>query len=100
MAEQDGDRRRLRVVAVELSGVHAGLARPDGAALLGWAATLPEVRASAPGVALTRGTFAWARERGHETIVTDWRVTNLLAPASGRAGFPARRSSGSTATSP
>ena len=24
-------------------------------------------------------TFAWARERGHETMVVDWRVTNLLA---------------------
>ena len=29
--------------------------------------------------ALTEGGFAWARERGHETMVTDWRVTNLLS---------------------
>ena len=64
---------------VEKSSVHVGLARPTGAALLGWAATLPEVRGSGAGRALTDGTFAWARERGHETIVTDWRVTNLLA---------------------
>ena len=64
---------------VEKSSVHVGLARPTGAALLGWAATLPEARGSGAGRALTDGTFAWARERGHETIVTDWRVTNLQA---------------------
>ena len=62
-----------------MSSVHVGPARPPGAALLGWAATLPGVRGSGAGLALTDGTFAWARERGHATIVTDWRVTNLLA---------------------
>ena len=80
VAERDG-----RIVGafesapVERSSVHVGLARPPGAALLGWAATLPEVRGSGAGRALTDGTFAWAWERGHETIVTDWRVTNLLS---------------------
>jgi GNAT superfamily N-acetyltransferase len=63
----------------ELSSVHTGLARPEGAALLGWAATDPAVRGSGAGVALTDGSFAWAREHGHETMVTDWRVTNLLS---------------------
>lgn len=62
-----------------LSSMHGGLARVDGAVLLGWAVTRPEVRGSGAGVALTEGSFAWARERGYETIVTDWRVTNLLS---------------------
>ncbi len=47
--------------------------------LLDWAATRPEVRGSGAGVALTQAAFAWAHERGHATMVTDWRVTNLLA---------------------
>ena len=66
-------------VPAELSSVHTGLARPDGAVLLGWAATDPAVRGSGAGVALTEASFAWAHERGHETMVTDWRVTNLLS---------------------
>jgi GNAT superfamily N-acetyltransferase len=69
----------FQVVPVELSSVHVGLARPEGAALLGWAATDPAVRGSGAGLALTEGSFAWARERGHGTMVTDWRVTNLLS---------------------
>ncbi len=64
---------------VELSSVHTGLARPEGAALLSWAATDPAVRGSGSGLALTEAAFAWARERGHGTMVTDWRVTNLLS---------------------
>jgi ribosomal protein S18 acetylase RimI-like enzyme len=69
----------MESVPVEQSGTHTGLARPPGAVLLAWAATLPGVRGSGAGRALTEATFAWARERGHEIIVTDWRVTNLLA---------------------
>ena len=69
----------FQLVPVELSNVHAGLGRPEGAALLGWAATEPEVRGSGAGLALTEGAFAWARERGHDVMVTDWRVTNLLS---------------------
>ncbi len=69
----------FHVVPIELSGMHAGLARPDGAAYLSWAATLPDVRGSGAGVVLTEAAFAWARERGHATITTDWRVTNLLS---------------------
>jgi ribosomal protein S18 acetylase RimI-like enzyme len=69
----------FHVTPVERSGAHAGVARPEGAALLSWAATEPAVRGSGAGLALTQAAFAWARERGHETMVTDWRVTNLLA---------------------
>ena len=35
--------------------------------------------ARAPGLALTQASFAWARERGYEAMVTDWRATNLLS---------------------
>jgi ribosomal protein S18 acetylase RimI-like enzyme len=71
------------VAAAERSGdaphAFAGLARPEGAAYLAWAVTRPDVRGSGAGVALTDACFAWARGRGYETMVTDWRVTNLLA---------------------
>jgi ribosomal protein S18 acetylase RimI-like enzyme len=69
----------METVPIEQSSTHTGLARPPGAVLLAWAATLPGVRGSGAGRALTEATFAWARGRGHEIIVTDWRVTNLLA---------------------
>jgi GNAT superfamily N-acetyltransferase len=69
----------FQIVPAELSSVHSGLARPEGAALLGWAATRPDVRGSGIGLALTEGSLAWARDRGHDVMVTDWRVTNLLA---------------------
>lgn len=69
----------FQLAAAELSSVHSGLARPDGAVLLNWAATRPEVRGSGAGVALTQGAFAWARERGYAVMVVDWRVTNLLS---------------------
>ncbi|HUP33474.1 MAG TPA: GNAT family N-acetyltransferase [Gaiellaceae bacterium] len=69
----------FQVVPVELSGTHAGVARPEGAAFLNWAATDPAVRGSGAGLALMQAAFAWAREQGRDTMVTDWRVTNLLA---------------------
>ncbi len=67
------------VVPLEVSSMHTGLARPEVVSYLGWAATLPEVRGTGTGLTLTRASFAWARERGYEAMVTDWRVTNLLA---------------------
>jgi GNAT superfamily N-acetyltransferase len=67
------------VCPLELSSAHSGLARPRGAAFLGFAITDPEVRGSGAGVALTDASFAWARRHGYETMVTDWRVTNLLS---------------------
>jgi GNAT superfamily N-acetyltransferase len=66
-------------VPVELSSTHAGLARPARTALLGWAATLPEARGTGAGLALTDAVFAWARSHGYETVVADWRTTNLSA---------------------
>ena len=80
VAERDGRIvGAFESVPVEQSAMHVGLSRPPGAAFLAWAATLPDVRGSGVGRALTDATFAWARQREHETIVTDWRVTNLLA---------------------
>jgi ribosomal protein S18 acetylase RimI-like enzyme len=67
------------VAPLELSNAHAGLARPPGAAYLAFAVTHPDARGSGAGVALTDACFAWARAHGYETMVTDWRVTNLLS---------------------
>lgn len=67
------------VTTVDDSSMHAGLARPPGAAFLAWAATRPEVRGTGAGLRLTQAALAWARSRGHDVIVTDWRVTNLLS---------------------
>jgi len=67
------------VCPLELSSAHSGLARPPGAAFLGFAVTQPDVRGSGAGLALTDASFAWARSRGYETMVTDWRETNLLS---------------------
>ena len=64
---------------MELSSTHAGLARPEGACLLAWAASRPDVRGSGAGLALTEASFARARERGYRVMVADWRVTNLLS---------------------
>jgi GNAT superfamily N-acetyltransferase len=80
VAEQDGRIvGAFQLAPVVLSSTHAGLARPEGAVLLSWAATRPEVRGTGAGVALTEASFAWARQRGYETMVTDWRETNLLS---------------------
>src|SRR5712691_10050962 len=67
------------VVPVEVSSMHGGLSRPEEACYLAFAVTDPELRGSGAGVALTRASFAWAHAAGYRTMVTDWRVTNLLA---------------------
>jgi predicted N-acetyltransferase YhbS len=80
LAERNGEPVGLLCVGpVERSGMHVGLARPEGAAILGLATTLPGVRGSGAGLALTNACFAWARGHGYETIVVDWRETNLLS---------------------
>jgi GNAT superfamily N-acetyltransferase len=56
---------------------NASLARPDGAGMLGYTATAPEVRGEGAGLALTHAVYRWARERGYETLITDWRAANL-----------------------
>lgn len=64
---------------VEESSMHVGLGRPEGASFLGFAVTHPDVRGTGAGLALTDASFRWARERGYEVMVTDWRATNLLS---------------------
>lgn len=74
VAERDG---RL-VGCVYLAERDADLDRPPSA-FLAWMATVPDARGSGVGLDLTTASLAWARERGHEVLVADWRVTNLLA---------------------
>jgi len=67
------------MVDVRESSMHNSLARPERAAFLGFAATLPEARGTGAGVALTQAGLSWAREHGYPVTVVDWRETNLLA---------------------
>jgi ribosomal protein S18 acetylase RimI-like enzyme len=67
------------VVAAEHSYHYRGLMRPERAAYLAFASTVPEARGSGVGVALTQASLAQAARDGYAVMVTDWRVTNLLA---------------------
>jgi ribosomal protein S18 acetylase RimI-like enzyme len=80
VAELDGRVVGLVVmVPAEKSSMHSGVARPERAALLTFAATVPEARRSGAGVALTNAGLAWARDQGYPVTLVDWRETNLLA---------------------
>jgi len=68
--------------SVELSRLHTGIARPDGAAHLGFAAVLPEARGSGVGTALGATVLDWAAGEGYTAVTTDWRETNLLSSRS------------------
>ena len=46
---------------------------------LAGASTLPAARGSGAGRALTEHVLHWAYENGYPTMITDWRMTNLLA---------------------
>jgi len=46
---------------------------------LSFAVTLPCVRGSGVGRALTAHALTWAHERGYLTMTSDWRVPNLLS---------------------
>ena len=65
--------------AIETSSMHTGLARPDGAGFLGFAAVLPEARGIGVGRALGDGVIGWASDAGYRSVASDWRATNLLA---------------------
>jgi predicted N-acetyltransferase YhbS len=69
----------IELAPVERGSMHRALAQPVRAVLLGFAASLPDVRGSGAGVALTEAAFAWAHEQGYASMVTDWRETNLLS---------------------
>jgi ribosomal protein S18 acetylase RimI-like enzyme len=66
------------LLPAERSGL-SPLGRPERACYLAFAATLPDARGSGVGVALTQASVAWASGAGYEAMITDWRVTNLLA---------------------
>ena len=65
--------------ALEKSSSHTGLARPDHAGFLGFAAVLPEARGLGAGRAVGEAVLAWTAEIGFTSAVTDWRATNLLS---------------------
>ena len=66
VAEVDGRVAGVFEVApVELSSTHSGPARPAGQCLLSFGATLPEVRGSGVGRALTAACMAWAHAAGY-----------------------------------
>ena len=64
---------------IEVSSGHKSLTLPPGAGFLGFAAVLPEHRGLGAGRVLGDAVLAWSRDAGHRSVVTDWRMTNLLA---------------------
>jgi GNAT superfamily N-acetyltransferase len=65
--------------SIDKSSSHAGLSRPDNAGFLGFAAVFPEHRGLGAGRALGESVIWWSTEAGYASVVTDWRVTNLLS---------------------
>jgi GNAT superfamily N-acetyltransferase len=57
----------------------ADFGTPQDAVYLASTATVQEVRGSGFGLALTAHVLTWAAEAGYGSVVTNWRVTNLLA---------------------
>lgn len=65
--------------ALGKSSLHEGLACPDEAGFLGFAAVLPAARGRGAGRALGQAVLDWTAEAGYRVSVTDWRATNLLS---------------------
>jgi len=65
--------------SIEKSSAHTGLSRPDNCGFLGFAAVLPEARGLGAGRALGEAVLNWSAEMGYDSVVTDWRMTNLLS---------------------
>ncbi|ASW57946.1 GNAT family N-acetyltransferase [Plantactinospora sp. KBS50] len=64
---------------LEKSSSHTGLARPERAGFLGFAAVFPQARGAGAGRALGEAVLDWTRTAGFSCAVTDWRATNLLS---------------------
>lgn len=80
VAESDGRVIGSAVAcALEKSSGHLSLARPDRAGFLGFAAVFPHARGTGAGRALGTAVVDWAASAGFDSVVTDWRVTNLLS---------------------
>jgi GNAT superfamily N-acetyltransferase len=74
--------------SLDKSSAHNGLAKPDNAGFLGFAAVLPPARGLGAGRALGETVLQWSADTGYTSVVTDWRVTNLLSSrAWPRLGF-------------
>jgi ribosomal protein S18 acetylase RimI-like enzyme len=67
------------VVDAEASLHFRDLSLPDRSCYLAFASTVPEAPATGIGLALTDASLARAAAKGYRVMVTDWRVTNLLA---------------------
>jgi ribosomal protein S18 acetylase RimI-like enzyme len=65
--------------ALDESSGHTSLARPDHAGFLAFAAVDPRFRGLGAGRSLGEAVIAWAGEAGYDSVVTDWRATNLLS---------------------
>lgn len=80
VAERDG---RVAGVSqgcsITKSASHSGLARPDSAGFMNFAAVLPDARGAGAGRAIGDAVLAWSGEAGYRSVVTDWRATNLLS---------------------
>jgi GNAT superfamily N-acetyltransferase len=76
VAERDGE---IVGEALMYRRPFGGLRVPAENVDLAHAATLPEVRGSGVGLALTAHIINWAHEQGYASITTDWRVVSLLA---------------------
>lgn len=76
VAEQNG---RIVGQALLYRRPEGDLRVPPNSIELAGAVTEPEVRGSGVGVALTAHVLEWARDHGYETVITDWRMTNLQA---------------------
>jgi GNAT superfamily N-acetyltransferase len=76
VAEQDG-----RIVGHLLlyRRPEGDLRVPPDSIDIGNALTEAGVRGSGAGLALTEHAIGWAHEHGYEALITDWRMTNLLA---------------------
>jgi GNAT superfamily N-acetyltransferase len=80
VAELDGAVVGMAIgCALERSRLHSGLSRPDRAGFLAFAAVFPDARGRGVGRSLGEAVLAWAGEAGYDSVVTDWRVTNLLS---------------------
>ncbi|GGM59358.1 hypothetical protein GCM10011608_50580 [Micromonospora sonchi] len=80
VAERDGQVIGSAIgCALEKSSTHLGPARPENAGFLGYAAVFPHARGAGAGRALGTAVIDWAVDSGFDSVVTDWRVTNLLS---------------------